>query len=276
MEINGKILAEDITASLHSHVDKLLAESKTPKLAIVAFQGSEAAWGSYVKAKVKFAEKIGVAAEVIRLQTNNLDEFEKKLADLNSDSSYQGVIIQRPLPDGFYAQNVVNAVAPNKDVDGFRIDSKFEPPLWLAVKYILEYIANHKKITLGDYLKNKSVVVIGKGETGGQPVIKGFTNFNINPIVVDSKTPRPEDITRKADIIVCTVGRHVLDTKNIKNGVILIGVGMHRAEDSRLHGDYEVSEVKKIASYYTPIPGGVGPINVAFLFYNLLEAAENT
>ena len=125
------------------------------------------------------------------------------------------------------------------------------------------------------WLKSKNIITIGKGPTGGKPVIEHLKKFGLNPTIIDSKTSNPDQIIKNADIIVSCVGReNVIKPGSLKKGVILIGVGIFRGKDGKLHGDYNESEIENIASFYTPTPGGVGPVNVAMLMDNLLTAAE--
>lgn len=134
-----------------------------------------------------------------------------------------------------------------------------------------------------NWLSSKKIAVVGKGETGGKPIIEMLRKMNIEPSIIDSKTKNKELITKKADIIISAGGKpNVIKPEMIKKGlpagrqgVILIGVGLHRGKDGKLHGDYDEEKIKNIASFYTPTPGGVGPVNVAMLLENLIKATEN-
>jgi methylenetetrahydrofolate dehydrogenase (NADP+)/methenyltetrahydrofolate cyclohydrolase len=208
------------------------------------------------------------------------------------------------------------AVDPKKDVDGFHPNSKFQPPIALAVLRILKEIywkkseaRNPKSETNSNnqnpkfknrflsfehsnfdivssfdirisnfiaWLSSKKIIVIGKGETGGRPIIQLFKQMGIEPTVIDSKTSDPEQFTKKADIIISAVGKPgVIKPEMIKKNSILISIGLSNGKDGKLHGDYDEEEIKNIASFYTPTPGGVGPLNVAMLLENLIQAAEN-
>jgi methylenetetrahydrofolate dehydrogenase (NADP+)/methenyltetrahydrofolate cyclohydrolase len=125
------------------------------------------------------------------------------------------------------------------------------------------------------WLKEKKVVIIGKGETGGKPIIQLFEKMKVPLVIIDSKTKKPENLTKNADIIICAVGKaNTLKPQMIKKGVVLINIGISRGESAKLMGDYDQNAVKNIASFYTPTPGGIGPINVAMLLKNLVLAAE--
>ncbi len=118
------------------------------------------------------------------------------------------------------------------------------------------------------------MAVLGTGETAGGPIINYFREYGIVPAVIDSKTQDKVSLLKEADIIISAVGKTVINPSDIKKGVILIGVGMHTKE-GKLYGDYNEEEIKNIASFYTPVPGGVGPVNVAMLLKNLVESAED-
>jgi methylenetetrahydrofolate dehydrogenase (NADP+)/methenyltetrahydrofolate cyclohydrolase len=130
------------------------------------------------------------------------------------------------------------------------------------------------KQLFSDWLKSKKMAVLGTGETAGQPIINYFRDYGIEPLIIDSKTQNKESLLKGADIIISAVGKKVINPSDIKKGVILIGVGMH-TKDGKLYGDYNEEEIKNIASFYTPVPGGVGPVNVSMLLKNLVESAED-
>lgn len=128
------------------------------------------------------------------------------------------------------------------------------------------------------WLTSQKVVVMGKGKTGGKPIISIMKKYGIEPIIVDSKTQNPNEITKTADILVCAVGGRgtIINESMIKKDAILIAIGMSLGSDGKLHGDYEPEEIAERASYYTPVPGGVGPVNAAMLLVNVVEAAEKS
>ena len=144
--------------------------------------------------------------------------------------------------------------------------------------HILQFV--HKETSpesdLFDWLKSKKIVIIGKGATAGKPTEESLKKYGLNPIVIDRKTKKVPEILKSADVIVGAVGKKVIQPENLKSGVVLIGIGLHRGEDGKLHGDYDDDEVNQIASFYTPSPGGVGPINLAYLFQNLVKAAAKS
>lgn len=260
MRIDGKQIANIILEDLKSKVQKL---SVKPHLAIILI-GNDSASKAYVKQKILTAEKIEIKTSLFQYPSSvSMKDLFEHLNDLNHLSTVHGIIVQQPLPPHLNLENITNAIDPKKDVDGFHAQSKFQPPISLAVLKILKFVP----------FENKKIVVIGKGETGGKPIIKTFKEMGINPIVIDSKTENPENLTKNADIIISAVGKpNIIKPDVIKKGVILISIGLHKGSDGKLRGDYEEDKIKNIASFYTPTPGGVGPVNVAILLKNLVYA----
>lgn len=277
MRIDGKALAKELLTSLVQKVADLKKENIIPHLAIILV-GKDPASTAYVRQKEKKAEEIGAKTTVFHLP-NSISE-EKLIAlieKLNIDPEIHGIIAQQPLPPQINAITIVQSVNPEKDVDGFCIGSSFTMPLANAVMTIFEYVYSQVKDRgdFPDWLGSKTIVVIGKGETGGGPIIQTLQAIGIVPIVIDSKTQHPEKLTKIADIIVSAVGKpRVITKENIKKGVLLISIGIHRTVEGKLRGDYEEDEVENIAAFYTPTPGGIGPVNVSMLLENLVDAAQ--
>jgi methylenetetrahydrofolate dehydrogenase (NADP+)/methenyltetrahydrofolate cyclohydrolase len=210
------------------------------------------------------------------------EELVEKVKLLNDDPFVHGILIQRPLPEQIDIEKLELTTDPEKDIDGFHPDSPYTLPLPLAVGKILEavYIQKNQKSEFTHpafvaWLNKENIVLLGKGPTGGGPIIEYFKKLNIKPTLIDSKTKNPERIMNKADIVISAVGReNTIKAGDLKKGVVLISVGINRGENNKLHGDYDDEAIKDIASYYTPTPGGVGPVNVAMLWVNLLTATE--
>ncbi len=288
MRVDGKEIARVILEQLKQKVSELKA---SPHL-VVILVGNDPASAAYVRQKELKANLIGIQATVHRLPQNvSQTELLMTIKQFNDDSGVHGLIVQRPLPKAIDEALIDAAVSPEKDIDSFRDDSPYDMPLALAVFKILEKVFKESEGTQETnaspsvssvsydsfitWLKTKNIVVMGKGQTGGGPTIALLQKKGINPTVVDSKTTNPSEITKTADILICAVGKsNVVNAEMIKPGAILLAVGMHRGEDEKLHGDYEEEDIKDIASYYTPIPGGVGPVNVAMLLQNLVSSAQ--
>lgn len=285
MKIDGREIANEILEDLKKRVGELAKKNITPCLAILIV-GNDPASKAYVRQKELKGERIG-AKITIKQFSNSISQSNllTTIQQFNNDNNVHGIIVQQPFPSSIDQEKIVNAITPQKDVDGFHPNSKFEMPIALAVLKILEeiffsltrsHLARLKGETLISWLRSKKIVVIGKGETGGQPIIQTLRKMSIEPTVIDSKTKNPKALTKTADIIISAVGKsNIVKPNMIKKGVILISIGLHKGSDGKLHGDYEEEKIKNIVSFYTPTPGGVGPLNVAMLLENLVKAAEN-
>lgn len=276
MEINGKEIAKEILDELTVRVQKLKDKGVTPTLAIILV-GDNPQSIAYIEQKELKASRIGVKVIIKKLPTNTPQSIIlKTIEQFNNDSNVHGIIVQRPVK-GVNSQVLNEAVLPEKDVDGFNSQSKFDYPIAKAVLVTLEQIyGSNKKIDqFYDYLRKTQIVLIGKGETGGFPIMQTFKKHQIPFKIIDSHTHNPSLIIRNADIVISAVGEPgVIKPDALKKGVILVSVGLSKGNDGKMHGDYNEEEIKNIASFYTPTPGGVGPVNVAMLLTNLIESAE--
>lgn len=266
MIIDGKSIAKEILRDLTIRVQNLKQKGITPTLAIILI-GEDTQSVSYVQQKELKAAKIGAIVDVYKLNSSISEtELLQKIEQLNKDNNIHGIIIQRPVRN-ISSERLDASVIPQKDVDGINPESLFEPPVSDAVIKILSSVQPD--------FTNKKITVIGKGETGGKPIIKSLQKMGVEVSVIDSKAPNPETIIRNADIVISAVGKpNIIDASQIKKNSILISVGLYKGEDGKMHGDYNEEEIKNIASFYTPTPGGVGPVNVACLLSNLVKSAE--
>lgn len=269
MKIDGQAISSLILDKLKIETEKLKEKGIIPTLAIILV-GENPASISYITQKEIKGELIGAKVITKTLQNdisqNELLEIIKKL---NQDSDIHGIIVQRPLPAQIDENKIDQAVLPQKDIDGFRKESTYKAPIVLAINEILQKTEPN--------FKNKRIAIIGKGQTAGAPIIKWLINLGAYVNVVDSKTEpdEREEILKNSDIVISAVGKsNTVLSSQIKNGAILISIGLHKNEEGKMEGDYNEEEISKIASFYTPTPGGVGPINVACLFMNLLKAAS--
>ncbi|HUD44540.1 MAG TPA: bifunctional 5,10-methylenetetrahydrofolate dehydrogenase/5,10-methenyltetrahydrofolate cyclohydrolase [Patescibacteria group bacterium] len=287
MLINGREIAEEMYADLIKRVGELKKNNITPHLAVI-LAGNDKNSLSYIRQKKLAAEKIGAKLSIIQLAKNtSTQDLLQIIHQLNFNDSVHAIVVQKPLPNQIDVAQIDKAVNSNKDVDAFNPQSKFVLALPLAVIKILQICHSQNNLTMKQFnnlssdflswLKTKSIVILGKGQTAGQPTIDYLQKLGLQPIVIDQHTPNPQALTKSADIIISAVGKeNTIRKNNIKPGVILIGVGMDTNEENKLRGDYNVDEIKDIASFYTPTPGGVGPVNVASLMENVITAAEQS
>lgn len=296
MIIDGRAIAQTIFDDLRKKTETLHEKGIIPHVAIILV-GEDPASLAYVKQKEVKAASIGARATVLNYESGITNyELVETIKKLNNDPFIHGIIVQRPLPNHIDNQTVDQATDAKKDIDAFREDAPYDMPLAAAVVKILEKVykeTNETKETqetntpfetsvlsvpfdpFTAWLKSKQVVVIGKGQTGGGPVITKLQKLGADPKVIDSKTKDADKLTGFADIIISTVGnKHAKLPQLLKKDVIMIIVGMYKGDDGKLHGDYEKEVLENTASFYTPVPGGVGPVNVAMLLSNLVKAAE--
>ncbi len=265
MRIDGRAIAQSLLTRLTHEVSDLKRKGITPTLAVILV-GADPGSVSFVRQKQKTGQAIGGRIVVSRQSSPISNAHLQALIDgFNNDAHVHGIIVQRPVPNTTReTATIFNSINPQKDVDGFVPRSPFDVPVAAAVFAILNHVG---------WNRNQSIVVMGRGETGGKPIAEALTAAGHHPSVVHSQTAHPETIIKQADIVISCVGKpHVITADSIKPGAILVSVGVWRDSDGKLHGDYEEDDIKDVASWYTPTPGGVGPVNVACLMQNLLKA----
>ncbi len=286
MEISGKQITQRMKKELLKEVLKSKKRKKLLKLA--AFMVGEASEQiSYVKMKAKIAKDLKIGFQLIKLpETPSFEKFMHEIKKFSTAETVHGITIQQPLPAQLSTDSFFNYIPLEKEIEGHKYKSPFFPPIGLAVLTILKNIysksdsakdvfINPKKDRLffKKIFHNKKVVLVGRGATAGAPIGKTLTEFKINYIGINSQTPEPESYFKEADVIISCVGKKTIFPEMLKPQVVLINVGL-RKEGSRLKGDYDEKEIKNIASFYTPTPGGIGPIEVLYLYKNLIEAAK--
>ncbi len=284
MEISGNKLANLMKKELKKKVKHL----KKTKLKLVTFLvGQSADQLSFVKIKKKLAADLGINFEFINLKTvPPFEKFMRKIREKAMEKETTGVIIQQPLPAHLSTDSIYNCIPVVKEVEGHVRKTSFYPPIGLAILTLIKYIflktksgedlfidIKKDKTFFKKIFHSKKIVLVGRGITGGQPIGKTLSDFKINYISINSHTPEPESYFKEADLIISAAGKKVIQPETLKPGVILINVGLRR-ENNRLKGDYEEKEIKKIASFYTPIIGGLGPLDVLYLYKNLIDAAK--
>ena len=280
-------------AKIASYLQKLLQKElktlkKKDRISLATYLiGQSPEQLSYVKIKSHIASQLKINFQLINLKsTPNYIELANLIRQKAFEPAINGIIIQLPLPQELSTDSIFDYIPNNKEIEGHKKKSPFYPPLGLAVLTIFKYIYGGKRIDrnlLVDFekdkqffkkiFKNKKVVLIGKGMTGGKPIGHILGELKINYINVNATTINPESYFKNADVIISAVGKKVIHPADLKEGVVLINVGLRR-EDGKLKGDYDENEIKDIASFYTKTPGGIGPIDVIYLFKNLIDAAK--
>ncbi|MEI7511612.1 MAG: bifunctional methylenetetrahydrofolate dehydrogenase/methenyltetrahydrofolate cyclohydrolase FolD [Candidatus Peregrinibacteria bacterium] len=277
--LDGKALAEKIYAEISETVREKYAQNP-PKL-VVILVGEDPASRVYVGNKEKSCVKAGILSQSIRFPaTVSEDEVLKTIAQLNADKSVTGIIVQLPLPAHIAPEKVIMAIDPQKDVDGFHPvnlgnvylskETEFLPPATPAgIIMLLE--------KNGVEIAGKNAVVVGRSNNVGKAVAIMLLNRNATVTVCHSKTANMADFTQKADILVVATGKKKMVTGGmVKDGAVVIDVGIHRNDDGMLCGDTDFETVSQKASFITPVPGGVGPMTVASLITNTLRAYERS
>jgi methylenetetrahydrofolate dehydrogenase (NADP+)/methenyltetrahydrofolate cyclohydrolase len=262
--LDGKKVSENILEKLALKLEKW---PRKPTLAVVLVDGDEPS-EVYVSRKEKAAAKIGVNFRLIKKpNTISQAEFEVLIEALNKNQNVDGVIVQKPLPPQIDSDEVDILLSPEKDVDGLNPISTFIPATTRGIMELLDfYKIGHK---------GKKIVVVGSSKLVGLPTALEFINKNAAVSICDSKTPNLGSETKQADILIVATGKpHLITANMVKKGVVVIDVGMNRIEKdgkTKLVGDVDFENVSKIASYITPVPGGVGPMTVAALLENLVD-----
>ncbi|MFA1821578.1 bifunctional methylenetetrahydrofolate dehydrogenase/methenyltetrahydrofolate cyclohydrolase FolD [Virgibacillus oceani] len=274
--INGKDLAAELKVEMKEEVSKLNENGIFPKLTVILV-GDNPASRSYVKGKKKASSETGIDSEVIEMSSSiKEEELLQKIDALNQNDSVHGILVQLPLPDHIREQKVIDAISPDKDVDGFHPinigrmmtgNDTFLP----CTPYGIITMLKSKNIPI----RGKHAVIIGRSNIVGKPVGQLLLNEDATVTYCHSKTDDLKKYTKEADILIVAVGRpNVINETHIKAGAAVIDVGINRKEDGKLTGDVDFDRTKEKASYITPVPRGVGPMTIAMLLKNTIKAAK--
>ena len=274
--IDGKSLAKKIRDGLKDDVAKLKKKGIIPKLAVIMV-GDDKASKVYVKNKSKACEEIGIEyEEFLRNSDITMDELLSLIDELNARDDIHGILLQSPIPKHLDINKAFNRIDYRKDVDGFNPvnvgklvigeDCFISCTPFGVMKMLEEY---------GIDIEGKNAVVVGRSNIVGKPLAQCLLAKNATVTICHSRTKNIQ-ITNNADILVAALGkpRYIKDTM-VKEGAVVIDVGINRTEDGKLVGDVDFESVSKNASYITPVPGGVGPMTIAMLMTNLVKAAKN-
>ena len=284
--IDGKAVAQDVRSGVAQKVAALKEKGVNPCLAVILV-GSNPASVSYVTGKRKALAEAGMEDRSVDLpETVTEDELLAKIHELNEDKTVHGILVQLPLPKHISEEKVLLAISPEKDVDGFHPVNVGN--MMIGKKAFLPCTPHGILVLLqkaGIKTDGAHAVVIGRSNIVGKPVSILLTRreFNCTVTICHTGTKNIAEITRQADILIAAAGRpNTVTADMVKPGAAVIDVGVNRIPDAtkksgfHLEGDVDFNAVKEVASFITPVPGGVGPMTIAMLMYNTLEAAENT
>ncbi len=273
MIIDGKKIAEELRVELKKKIIEFKATYKSVPGLTVILIGEDPASKIYVKNKQKYAKDIGINSEVIKY-SDSVDEKTvlEKISELNKDKKISGILVQLPLPKHINKKKIIDAILPEKDVDGFHpanvgnLSSGYEskvPCTPLGCILLLREVEKD--------LKGKHAVIIGRSNLNGKPMAQLLLKENCTVTITHSKTKDLKNECKRADIIVVAVGQPKLVKGDwVKKGAIVIDVGINKTANG-LEGDVDFGEVSKVAKAITPVPGGVGPMTIACLLSNTIE-----
>ncbi|WP_416149559.1 bifunctional methylenetetrahydrofolate dehydrogenase/methenyltetrahydrofolate cyclohydrolase FolD [Salipaludibacillus sp. HK11] len=274
--ISGKELAQEKRIEMKQQVDTLKQKGITPGLAVILV-GEDPASQTYVRAKQRACEQTGIHSEIDEVSPSITEaELLEKINVLNDAKHIHGILVQLPLPEHISEKKVIETIHPDKDVDGFhpinigRMMTGQEGFLPCTPFGIVEMIKSK-----GIEIQGKHAVIVGRSNIVGKPVGQLLLNENATVTYCHSRTKNMQEYTKSADILVVAVGKpHFIDADDVKDGAIVIDVGIHRNEEGKLIGDVLFDNVKEVASYISPVPGGVGPMTITMLLHNTVVSAN--
>lgn len=273
--LDGKKLRDKILAELKLKIDKF---EKKPTL-VVILVGENSASKIYVNNKKKTAEKLGITSKVLQYPQNITEaELLNKIEELNNDDTVTALLVQLPLPKHISKEKVINTINPKKDVDGFtpenfgKLFSGEEPTVYPCTpKGIMLLLAEYNIEVEG-----KHVVIVGRSNIVGKPLSQMMLNKNATVTICHSKTQNLADIIKTADVVVSAVGKNVIKGEMLKNDCVIVDVGIFKDENGKTRGDIDFETAFHIASYISPVPGGVGPMTITSLMLNTVELFEKS
>ena len=271
--IDGKALAKKTRENLKIECDELRKKGITPKLAVIMV-GNNPASKVYVRNKSKACNEVGIEYEEYLLEEDiSQEELLELINKLNKNKEINGILLQSPIPQHLNINEAFKAISDLKDVDGFNPisvgklcigEDTFTP--YGVIRMFEEYNID---------LTGKDVVILGRSNIVGKPLIQCCLQKNATVTVCHSKTKNIEEHTKRADVIIAAIGKSKFVTADmVKDGVVIIDVGINRGEDGKLTGDVDFENIEKKASYITPVPGGVGPMTIAMLMNNVIKATK--
>lgn len=273
--IDGKLISQQIKDELKEKVAALKAEGKEIGMAVIQV-GNDPASSVYVGNKKKACAYIGILSESYELPEETTQEELLTLIDkLNQDEKIHGILVQLPVPKHIDEDTVIKAISPKKDVDGFHPQSVGalsigQPGFVSCTPAGIIQLLKRSNVEI----EGKECVVIGRSNIVGKPMALLLLRENGTVTITHSKTKNLKEVCKRADILVVAIGRpKMIDASYVKEGAVVIDVGIHRNENNKLCGDVDFESVEPVASAITPVPGGVGPMTIAMLMNNCVEAA---
>lgn len=274
--INGKEIGQEIRTGVAARVQVLKAKGVTPGLAVILV-GDNPASKTYVANKQKSCEQIGMFSDLIKLPEDISEQaLLQQIRELNNRKDIHGILVQLPLPKHIDEDKVIQTISPEKDVDGFSPISVGKMMLGQdtylpCTPYGVMKLLEHSGIDVA----GKHAVIVGRSHIVGKPMGQLLLQKDATVTYTHSKTPDLPSFTKQADILIAAVGRaNFITSEHIKEGAVIIDVGINRDEENHLCGDVNFDDVQGIASHITPVPGGVGPMTITMLLENTVQAAE--
>lgn len=274
--IDGKKISQEIKDELKEKVAALKAEGKTGALAVIQV-GEDPASSVYVRNKKNTCAYIGIESLAYELpESTTEEELLKLIEELNEKEEVRGILVQLPLPSHICEDKVIQAISPEKDVDGFHPQSV--GAMTIGEKGFLSCtpagIIQLLKRS-GVEIEGKHCVVIGRSNIVGKPMALLMLRENATVTIAHSRTKNLPELCKQADILIVAIGKpRFIGAEYVKEGAVVIDVGIHRDENNKLCGDVKFDEVEPIASAITPVPGGVGPMTIAMLMSNCVQSIE--
>lgn len=268
--LDGKKLREKLLENLKTELEGF---STKPTL-VVILVGENPASQIYVNNKKKTAEKLGINSIVINYPSNITEtKLLEKIDELNNDQTVTAILVQLPLPAHISKENVINKISPEKDVDGFtpynfgKLFTGEEPTVYPCTPKGILLLLDEYNIEI----EGKHAVVVGRSNIVGRPMSQMLLNRNATVTVCHSHTKNLTDIIKTADIVVSAAGKNIIEGKMLKSDCVVIDVGIFKDENGKTRGDVDFESASRVASYITPVPGGVGPMTIASLMLNTVE-----
>ena len=274
--IDGKELAKNIREKLKDEVIELKNADINPKLAVIMV-GDDKASKVYVKNKSKACEDVGIEYEEYLLPAETkMEELLELIEKLNNDETVHGILVQSPLPQGLDANVAFRTISPKKDVDGFNPINVGKLSLNQDCFVSCTPFGVIKMLEAYNIpIEGAHAVVIGRSNIVGKPLVQCLLNKNATVTVCHSRTKDLKEMTKQADILIAAIGKPKFVTEDmVKDGAVVIDVGINRMDDGKLVGDTDFENIKEKASHITPVPGGVGPMTIAMLMHNVVKAAK--